>query len=87
METTAAFASKLMAALTIPQQINDSAEIAESPEIFLSLPNQIFTSHYNLCPLCQPLFKFFFQMSQKSDLPPIPRIRGGERIRGINGNF
>ena len=68
METTAAFASKLTAALTIPRQINDSAEITESPEIFLSLPNQIFTSHYNFCPLCQPLFKFFF--SDESEKRP-----------------
>ena len=30
----------------------ETAKIAESAEIFLFLPNQIFTSHYNLCPWC-----------------------------------
>ena len=30
----------------------ETTETAESAEILLSLPNQTFTSHYNLCPLC-----------------------------------
>ena len=32
----------------------ETSEIAESAEIFIFLPNQIFTSHYNLCLWCYP---------------------------------
>ena len=65
----------------------ETVEIAESAETFISLPNQIFTSHYNLCPWCYPYLELFFQISKKTNLPPIPLIHSVERIRGMDGNF
>ena len=38
----------------------ETAEITEYAEILLSLPNQIFTSHYNLCHGANPNLEFFF---------------------------
>ena len=34
-----------------------------------------------------PYLENLFQISKKSDLPPIPLIRNAERIRGIGGNL
>ena len=65
----------------------ETAEIAESAEI--SFPSQtkysppIITFVHGV----NPYLDFFFQMSKKSDLPPIPLIRSAEWIRGIDGNF
>ena len=65
-----------------------TAEIAESAKILLSLPNQTFTSHYNLGPWYQPLIrKLCLQISKKSDFLPIPWIRSAEQICRIRRNF
>ena len=43
-----------------------TAEIAGSTKILLFLPNQTFTSHYNLCPWYQPLIrKLCFKLVKK----------------------
>ena len=80
METTAAFASKLTAG-SIPRKSRNPRKFSFPSQTKYSPPIITFVHCVN------PYLHFFFQMSQKSDLPPIPRIRGGERIRGINGNF
>ena len=38
----------------------ETAEIAESAEILLPLPNQTFTFHYDLFPWYKPLIRIFF---------------------------
>ena len=55
----------------------ETAEIAESAEILLPLPNQTFTFHYDLFPWYKPLIRIFFQISKKSDFPlTFRRFRG-----------